>query len=99
LATKIVFSSLVYLTQKGGRREKHKLNRFLRYLQVEKGFSQGTIEAYRLDVEKGLIHFLEQRGKFAVREVTKADIRVYLDYVATARDNSNVTRVRKLAAI
>jgi len=77
-----------------------KLNRFLRYLQVEKGFSQGTIEAYQLDIERGLIPFLRQRGKFEVGEVIiKADIRAYLDYVATARGNSNTTRARKLAAI
>ncbi|MBA7698526.1 Tyrosine recombinase XerC [subsurface metagenome] len=76
-----------------------KLNRFLRYLQVEKRGSQGTIEAYRLDVERELIPFLHQRDKFAVREVTKADIRAYLNYVATARGNCNATRARKLAAI
>jgi hypothetical protein len=35
---------------------------------------QGTIEAYRLDIEKGLIPFLHQRGKFEAGEVTKADI-------------------------
>jgi len=76
-----------------------KLNRFLRYLQIEKGASQGTIKAYQLDIEKGLIPFLHQQGKFEVGEVTKADIRGYLDYVATSRGNSNVTRARKLAAI
>jgi len=76
-----------------------KLNRFLHYLQIEKGFSQGTIEAYRLDIEKGLIPFLRQRGKVEVGDVTKADIRAYLDYVASSRGNSNVTRARKLAAI
>jgi site-specific recombinase XerD len=58
-----------------------KLNRFLRYLQVEKGFSQGTIEAYQLDIGNGLVPFLHQRGKFEVGEVTKADIRAYLDYL------------------
>ncbi len=78
---------------------KSKLNKFLRYLQIEKGFSQGTIKAYQLDIEKGLIPFLHQRGKFEVGEVTKNDIRDYLDYVATSRGNSNVTRARKLAAI
>jgi len=76
-----------------------KLNKFLHGLQFEKGFSQGTTEAYQLDIEKGLIPFLHQRGKFEVEEVTKADIRDYLDYVATSRGNSNVTRARKLAAI
>jgi len=34
-----------------------------------------------------------------VGEVTRADIRAYLDYLATSRGNSNVTRARKLAAI
>ena len=78
---------------------KSKLNKFLRYLQIEKGFSQGTIEAYQLDIERGLIPFLHQRGKFEVEEVTKDDIRAYLDYQATVRGNSNATRARKLAAI
>ncbi len=78
---------------------KSKLNRFLRYLQIEKGFSEGTIEAYQLDIERGLIPFLHQRGKSEIEEVTKDDIRAYLDYVATSRGNSNVTRARKLAAI
>jgi len=78
---------------------KQKLNKFLRYLQIEKGFSQGTIEAYQLDVERGLIPFLHQQGKFEVAEVTKDDIRAYLDYQATVRGNSNATRARKLAAI
>jgi len=78
---------------------KSKLNKFLRYLQIEKGFSQGTVEAYQLDIEKGVIPFLHQRGKFEVGEVTKDDIRAYLDYQATVRDNSNATRARKLAAI
>jgi len=78
---------------------KSKLNKFLRYLDIEKGYSQGTIEAYQLDIEKGLIPFLCQRGKCEVGEVTKDDIRAYLDYQATTRGNSNSTRARKLAAI
>ena len=76
-----------------------KLNKFLHYLQIEKGFSQGTIEAYRLDIERGLIPFLHQRNKSEIGEVTKADIRDYLDYVATSRGNCSATRARKLAAI
>lgn len=78
---------------------KSKLNRFLRYLQIERGFSPGTVEAYQLDIEKGLIPFLRRRGKFEAEEVTKDDIQAYLDYQANARGNSNVTRARKLAAI
>ena len=76
-----------------------KLNKFLRYLQIEKGFSRGTIEAYQLDIEKGLIPFLHQRGKFAIGGVTKADIRAYLDHLAIDKGNSNATRAWKLAAI
>jgi len=75
-----------------------KLNEFLHHLEVENGFSPGTIKAYQLDIVRGLIPFLHQRGKFEVEEVTKDDIRAYLDHLAT-RGNSNVTRARKLAAI
>jgi len=75
------------------------LNRFLHYLEVEKGYSQGTIEAYQLDIEKGLIPFLHQQGKFGVGEVTRDDIRAYLDYLTLERGNSGVTRARKLSAI
>jgi len=76
-----------------------KLNKFLPYLQVEKGFSRGTIEAYQLDIEKRLIPFLRQRGKFEVGDITKADIRAYLDHLAIDKGNSNATRAWKLAAI
>jgi len=40
-----------------------KLSEFLRYLKIEKGFPQGTIEAYRLDIDRGLLPFLHQRCK------------------------------------
>ncbi len=78
---------------------KSKLNRFLRYLQIERGFSPGTVEAYQLDIERGLIPFLRRRGKFEAEEVTKDDIQAYLGYQANVRGNSNGTRARKLAAI
>ena len=75
------------------------LKRFLRYLQVEKGFSQGTIEAYRGDVGKGLIPVLQRRGIFEAGDVTRAHIRAFMEYQATDRGNSNTARARKLAAI
>jgi len=75
------------------------LDRFLHYLHVEKGYSSGTTKAYQLDIERGLIPFLRQRGKFQVGEVAKDDIRAYLNYLATVKENSNATRARKLAAV
>ncbi len=75
------------------------LNRFLHYLGVEEGLSGGTIKAYRMDLEKGFIAFLHKEGKYEVGEVTRDDIRSYLDYTAASRGNSNITRARKLAAI
>ena len=76
-----------------------KIDRFLRYLKVERGYSPGTIEAYQLDLRGGLIPFLRQRGKFDIPEVTRDDIRAYLDFLAFERGNSSATRARKLAAI
>jgi integrase/recombinase XerD len=78
---------------------KSRLYQFLNYLQVEKGASQGTIKAYQIDIERGLIPFLEQRDKSKPTMVTKEDIRDYLHYLSAVRGNSNVTRARKLAAI
>lgn len=75
-----------------------KLDRFLRYLEAERGFSPTTIEAYRLDLEKGLFPFLHQRGKFDVTQVTRDDIRAFLDFLTFDRGNSNAARKRKLAA-
>jgi site-specific recombinase XerD len=75
------------------------LNRFLHYLGVEKGLSRGTIKAYKLDLERGFISFLYSRGKYSVEEVTRDDIRDYLDYTAAAKNNASITRARKLAAI
>lgn len=78
---------------------KNSLDRFLHYLHVENGFSPGTIKAYQLDIERGLIPFLHQRNKFEVGKVTKDDIRAHLDYLASTKGNSNATRARKLAAV
>ncbi len=76
-----------------------KVSRFLRYLEVEKGLCPSTIQAYKLDLERGLIPFLCRRGKFRAEEVTIDDIRAYLDFLAHEKCNSVAARARKLAAI
>ena len=75
------------------------LNKFLCYLQTQKGYSLGTIEAYGFDIGKGLIPFLLQEGKSQIAEVTKDDIGAYLRFLTLDKGNSAVTRARKLAAI
>jgi site-specific recombinase XerD len=62
------------------------LNRFLHYLDlgVEEGLSGGTIKAYRMDIEKGFSAFLYNSVKYEAKEVTKDDIRSYLDYTAVS---------------
>jgi len=78
---------------------KSELGGFLRYLEVEKGCSPGTIRAYCLDLEKGLFPFVRQRDRFETAEITRDDIRAYLDYLTFERGNSSAARARKLAAI
>ena len=78
---------------------KQELNRFLHYLEVEKGCSPGTIEAYQRDLEKGLFPFLQRQGVSDLRSVARDDIRAYMDFLALEKGNSNVTRRRKLASI
>lgn len=71
---------------------------YLRYMKTERGFSEGTVQAYRLDIARGLTPFLHQRGKLRPEEITKDDIRAYMDFLANEKGNSAVTRARKLAA-
>lgn len=72
---------------------------FFTTLKVERGYSAGTIEAYRLDLERGLLPFLYGRDVRELKDVTSDDIRSYLDYLANTRGNSSAARARKLAAI
>jgi site-specific recombinase XerD len=97
--TKIMFS---YNSSYGDKEEdmmKNELNGFLHYLEVEKGFSLGTIAAYRLDLSGSFFRFLFRRRKYNVKEVTKEDIKAYMDYLTIKKGSSVITRARKLAAI
>ncbi len=78
---------------------KIELDGFLHYLEIEKGFSLGTISAYKLDLSGSFLPFLSHRKKYNVKKVTKEDIKAYMDYLTVDKKNSVVTRARKLAAI
>jgi len=98
MATKILFS---YNSNQRDKEDdmKNELNGFLHYLEVEKGFSPGTISAYRLDISGSFLPFLFKKGKYTAKEITREDIKAYMDYLTVNRKNSVVTRARKLAAI
>jgi len=68
-------------------------------MKTERGFSEGTIQAYQLDIGKGLTPFLNRRGKSQLEDVTKDDIQTYMDFLTNEKGNAAVTRARKLAAI
>ena len=68
MLTKITFSYDISQRDKE-ENMKNELKRFLHYLEVEKGFSQGTIIAYRLDLSSGFFPFLFKKNKYDVKEV------------------------------
>lgn len=78
---------------------RNKLSSYLCHMKTERGFSDGTIQAYQIDIAKGLIPFLHQKGRSQPEEVTKDDIRSYMDFLTNEKNNLAVTRARKLAAI
>jgi len=68
-------------------------------MKTERGFSEGTIQAYQLDIGKGLMPFLHHRGKSQLPDITKDDIRDYMEFLTSEKRNIAITRARKLAAI
>lgn len=78
---------------------KTRIDDFISYLKVEKGYSQRTVEEYYLDVKQSLVPFLNRQGIHNVSRVTKNSIQKYLDYLATTKGNCNATRARKLASV
>ena len=77
---------------------KNRIAGYISYLKVEKGYSQRTVEEYRLDVERFLVPFLNKQGIHEADKVTKNSIQKYLDYLAQDRGNCSATRARKLAS-
>ena len=77
---------------------KNKINSFINYLNVERGYSPRTVDEYRLDLESSLGPFLGKLGVLNVKHVTKDGVQRYLDYLAKERGNCAATRARKLAS-
>ncbi len=58
------------------------LERYLRYLSIERGRSANTIAAYRRDVT-GYLRFLQSRGVTAAAAIGRADVAAYAEELAS----------------
>ncbi len=72
------------------------ISQFLHYLEVERGFSPRTIDAYRHDLNK-FVEFLGVSDDKSITTVTKGNVRQFL--AQRAKTNGAVTRARKLSSI
>lgn len=80
---------------------KKQIEQFLHFLEVERGLSPRTIQAYKYDLNK-FANFLLNKNYPKVDNVTKNDIREFLSELAKngfQKPNAGITRARKLSAI
>ncbi len=73
------------------------INRFKKFLQVEKGLSPNSIYSYTYDLKK-FNEFLMSQNK-SILEANQDDIQQFLKYEKTKKNNSTRTQARSLAAI
>ncbi len=73
------------------------INRFKKFLQVEKGLSPNSIYSYTYDLKK-FNEFLMSQNK-SILEASQDDIQQFLKYEKTKKKNSTRTQARSLAAI
>lgn len=77
------------------------IKQFIHYIEVERGFSPRTIEAYKHDLNK-FVDFLLGFNKRTINKISKTDIRQFLSELAKngfKKPNSEITRARKLSSI
>lgn len=77
------------------------ITQFVHYLSAERNFSERTVRAYELDLQK-FVEFLESRNITNISEVARDDIRAFLSELTKngiKKPNSAVTRARKLSSI
>jgi len=73
------------------------INKFKKFLQLEKGLSQNSIYSYTYDLKK-FSEFLESNKK-DILHATQEDVQQFLKYEKTSKNNSTRTLARSLAAI
>ncbi|MEA3407382.1 MAG: site-specific tyrosine recombinase XerD [Chloroflexota bacterium] len=74
------------------------IKNFLHSLQVEKGYSDNTIVAYRNDLHQ-FLHFVEARTKVEEwKHVQKKHLSTYVDILKNEREYASSTVARKVAA-
>ncbi len=73
------------------------INKFKKFLQLEKGLSQNSIYSYTYDLKK-FSEFLETKNK-DILHATQDDVQHFLKYEKTNKKNSTRTLARSLAAI
>lgn len=78
-------------------KEVQAINRFKRFLQVEKGLSQNSIYSYTYDIKK-FNEFLMQQNK-SLLSASQDDVQQFLRFEKTRKNNSSRTLARSLAAI
>ncbi len=78
-------------------KEVQAINRFKRFLQVEKGLSENSIYSYTYDLKK-FSDFLSSNNK-DIMSATQEDIQQFLYFEKTKKKNSSRTLARSLAAI
>ncbi|MBN2160281.1 MAG: site-specific tyrosine recombinase XerD [Spirochaetes bacterium] len=78
-------------------KEVQAINRFKRFLQVEKGLSENSIYSYTYDLKK-FSDFLSSNNK-DIMSATQEDIQQFLNFEKNKKKNSTRTMARSLAAI
>lgn len=74
------------------------LSEYLEYVEIEKGLSVNTVDAYRRDLSSFLDFIFQKSGRTEIYEITRAQIN---SYILNLRENNLTPRsvVRKIASL
>ncbi len=74
------------------------IRKYLDYLSIEKGYSQGTVQAYEYDIKK----FVSRISNKSLKNISHKEVILYMTFLAKKgfnRPNDKSTRARKLSSI